>query len=49
MEAWKRISCLNAKDETDDEDWTGKIVQLDKTGALIGDYFYKNPSYKIKK
>lgn len=45
----KRISCLNAKDETDDEDWTGKIVQLDKIGALIGDYFYKNPSYKIKK
>lgn len=45
----KRLSYLNTKDDAADEDWTNKIAELDKSGALIGEYFYKNPSFKIKK
>jgi hypothetical protein len=50
---WQVVNCLNKasglQSPNQGSEWTGKIAQFSTNAAVVGDYYWPSPNYKIKK
>ena len=50
---WQVVKCLNKasglQSPNQGSEWTGKIAQFSANAAVVGDYYWASPNYKIKR